>query len=64
MFERLNDGLVSKPVTPSAAAWAAAFAVRINTGQVRGILLHGFVRSPHRILEHPAALALLAGKIR
>ena len=25
-----------------------------HTGRVRGILLHPFVRSPHRILEHPA----------
>ena len=54
IFETLNDGLVSKPITPCAAAWAAAFAVRVDTGRVRGILLHPFVRSPHRILEHPA----------
>jgi hypothetical protein len=63
IFETLNDGLVSKPIAPGVAAWSVAFAVRINTGQVRDILLHWFVRSPHR---HPraAALAPLAWKIR
>src|SRR5262245_59345542 len=49
IFESLNDGLLSKPVTPCAAACAAAFAVQVDTGQVRDILLHRFVRSPHRI---------------
>jgi hypothetical protein len=48
IFERLNDRLVSKPVAPSAAARSAAFALRIDTGKVRDILLDGFVRSPHR----------------
>jgi hypothetical protein len=56
MFEILNDGLVSKPVTPGAAAGSAAFALRIDTGNVRDILPNGFVKSPHRtILEHPTA---------
>jgi len=32
IFETLNDGLVSKPITPCAAAWAAAFAVRVIPG--------------------------------
>jgi hypothetical protein len=48
MFEILNDGLVSKPVTPGAAARASAFALRIYTGKVRDIFLDGFGRSPHR----------------
>jgi hypothetical protein len=48
IFENLNDGLVSKPVTPRAAAWSAAFALGIDTDEVRTILLNGFVRSPHR----------------
>src|SRR5215831_9008508 len=48
IFERLNDGLVSKPVTPSAAAPSAAFALRIDTGRARVIVLGGFGRSPHR----------------
>jgi len=48
MFEILNDGLVSKPITPSAAARLAMFALRIDTGKVRDIVLDGFGRSPHR----------------
>src|SRR5258707_8236393 len=58
IFESLNDGLVSKPVTPRAAARSAAFILRIDTGEVQHIFLYGFVRSPHRhyrSLEHPAA---------
>jgi len=47
MFEILNDCLVSKPVTPSAAA-RSPFALRIDTRKIRDILLDGFVRSPHR----------------
>jgi hypothetical protein len=60
IFEMPDNGLVGKPLTPTAAC-AAAFAVR-DTWQVRDIRLRRFVRSPHRILRHPAAL--LAGKIR
>src|SRR6516162_8346344 len=48
MFESRNDGLVSKPVTPGAPARSATFALRIDTGTVRHILLGGFARSPHR----------------
>jgi hypothetical protein len=35
IFETLNDGLVSKPITPCAAA----FALRIVTGEIRDIFL-------------------------
>jgi hypothetical protein len=48
IFESLDDGLASKPIAPSAAARSAAWAVRIDTGKVRDILLDGFVMSPHR----------------
>jgi hypothetical protein len=34
IFKSLSHGLVSKPVTPSAAARSAAFALRIDTGKV------------------------------
>ena len=34
MFEGRNDGLVSKPIAPSAAARSAAFALGIDTGKV------------------------------
>jgi len=34
IFESLNDGLVSKPIAPSAAARSAAFALGIDTGKV------------------------------
>jgi hypothetical protein len=34
MFESRNDGLVSKPITPSAAAGSAAFALRTDTRKV------------------------------
>jgi hypothetical protein len=45
IFENLNDGLVSKSVTPRAAA----FALRVDTRKVRDIFLHdGFVGAPHR----------------
>jgi hypothetical protein len=72
MFESLDDGLVSKPVTPRAVTKSAAFALRIVTGEIRDILLRGFVRSPHRhdpgassrfppaSWEHPARELLLA----
>jgi len=48
IFESLDDGLVSKPVTPGAVAGSAAFALRIDTRNVRDILPNGFVRFPHR----------------
>src|SRR2546423_1202147 len=48
IFERLNDGLVSKPIAPSAAARSAAFALRIHTGNVRDLFPGGVIRSPHR----------------
>jgi hypothetical protein len=48
MFESLNDGLVGKPITPSAAARSAMFALWTDTGKVRDILLGGFGSSPHR----------------
>jgi hypothetical protein len=48
MFESRNDRLVSKPITPRAAARSATFALRIDTRTVRDILLGGFGRSPHR----------------
>jgi hypothetical protein len=48
MFEILKDGLVSKPITPSAAARSVAFTLRIDTRKVRDIVLGGFGRSPHR----------------
>src|SRR5262249_1144048 len=48
IFESLNDGLVSKPIAPSAPARWAAFALGIDTRKVRDILLGGFARSPHR----------------
>src|SRR5262249_18433555 len=47
-FESRNDGLVSKPITPSAAACSATFAARIDTASARDIVPDGFVRSPHR----------------
>jgi hypothetical protein len=34
IFESLNDRLVGKSVTPSAAAWSAASVLQINTGKV------------------------------
>jgi len=34
IFDNLNDGLVSKPIAPSAAARSAAFALGIDTGKV------------------------------
>jgi hypothetical protein len=64
VFNIPNNGLVGEPVAPSAAARSAAFVGRVDTEQVRDIPLHSFVRSPHRILKHPADLGLLAGKIR
>src|SRR5262245_22284965 len=64
IFESLNDGLVSEPVTPSAAA-PAAFALRIDGERGRDILLDGFVRSPHRHDPRAASPASpLVGKIR
>jgi hypothetical protein len=66
MFESLDDGLVSKPVTPSAPAGSAAFVLEINTGKVRDIVLDRFVRSPHRHCRSSniqPLLVLLAGKI-
>jgi hypothetical protein len=34
IFEIPNNGLVSKPITPSAAALSAGFALQINPGKV------------------------------
>jgi hypothetical protein len=34
IFESLNDGMVSKPIAPSAPAQSAAFALGIDTGKV------------------------------
>jgi hypothetical protein len=34
IFESRNDGLVSKPIAPNAAARSAAFALGIDTGKV------------------------------
>jgi hypothetical protein len=67
VFEILNDGLVSEPITPTGSA---TFSLRIDFENVRDILLDGFGRSPLVIdvssragptsREHPASGVLLA----
>src|SRR5262249_12216094 len=65
IFESVNDGLVSKPIAPSAAARSAAFVLQIVAGKGRDILHDGFVRPPHRHDPRAASRAsLLVGKIR
>jgi hypothetical protein len=67
IFEMPNDGLISKPVTPSVASRSAAFTLRIDTGKVQDIFLGGFAMSPHthcRPSNIEPLVVLLAGKIR
>jgi hypothetical protein len=59
IFEGLNDGLVGKPFTPSAAVRSAALPMWIDAGNARDILLSGFVRSPH---HHPRAFSRVGRK--
>jgi hypothetical protein len=66
IFESLNDGLVSKPVTPRAVTRSGAFALRIDTGELQHIFLYRFVRSPRRHCRSWSVqqlLVLLTGKI-